>query len=67
MKTVKITTHWTAEQAADIYLLLDELKSLIWQSYGEDIVTMHREIAHEQLQKEEEREECEKFNDDPLF
>ena len=64
MKTVKITTHWTAEQAADIYLLLDELKSLIWQSYGEDIVKMHREIAHEQLQKEEESDE---FNDESIF
>ena len=63
MKTVKITTHWTAEQAADIYLLLDELKSLIWQSYGEDIVKMHREIAFEQKQEGENSE----FKDEPFF
>ena len=63
MKTVKITTHWTAEQAADIYMLLGELKSLIWQSYGDDIIKMHRKIAHEQLKKEEGNV----FNDEPLF
>ena len=63
MKTVKITTHWTAEQAADIYLLLDELKSLIWQSYGEDIVKMHREIAFEQKKEEENGE----LKDEPFF
>lgn len=52
MRTVKITTHWTTEQAEDIYLQLEELKSAIWQSYGEDIIKMHRKIANEQLKKE---------------
>jgi len=63
MKTVKITTHWTAEQAGNIYMLLDELKSLIWQSYGDDIIKMHRENAHEQLKEKE----SDQLNDDPLF
>lgn len=52
MRTVKITTHWTTEQAEDIYLQLEELKSAIWQSYGEDIIKMHRKVANEQLKKE---------------
>ena len=56
MKTIKITTHWTTEQADDIYALLDDLKSAIWQSYGEDIVNMHREIAHQSLKEEKSRE-----------
>jgi hypothetical protein len=38
-----------------MYTLLDDLKSAIWQSYGEDIVTLHREAAFEQ-KKEEEKE-----------
>jgi len=63
MRTVKITTHWTAEQAGHIYMLLDELKSLIWQSYGDDIIKMHRDNAHDQLKKEESDE----FDDDPIF
>ncbi|MBL4942017.1 MAG: hypothetical protein JKY81_10180 [Colwellia sp.] len=54
MRTIKLNTHWTTGQAEDIYLLLDEIKSAIWQSYGEDIVKMHREIAYEKrLEKEE--------------
>ena len=63
MKTLKITTNWTTEQAEDIYLLLDELKSAIWQSYGKDIVAMHQEIASEP-QKMEEGDE---FNDEIPF
>ena len=57
MKTVKITTHWTTEQAEDMFTLLDDLKSAIWQSYGEDIVTMHREIAFEQKKEGENGED----------
>ena len=63
MKTLRITTHWTTEQAEDMYMLLDDLKSAIWQSYGEDIVTMHREIACEQKQEGENSE----FKDEPFF
>ena len=63
MKTLRITTHWTTEQAEDIYTLLDDLKSAVWQSYGEDIVTMHREIAFEQKKEDEKNA----FKDEPLF
>jgi hypothetical protein len=52
MKTIKLTTHWTTEQADDIYRLLDELKLAVWQSYGEDIVKMHQEVATEELSEE---------------
>ena len=60
MKTIKLTTHWTTEQADDIYVLLDALKIAIWESYGEDILKMHKEIAHRQ-------EENNNFNDDLPF
>jgi len=63
MKTLRITTHWSADQAEDIYTLLDDLKTAIWQSYGEDIVTMHREIAFEQKKEGENGE----LKDEPLF
>jgi len=66
MKTLKITTHWTAEQAEDIYTLLDDLKYAIWQSYGDDIVTMHREIAFEQKNGGEEGDNSE-IKEEPLF
>ena len=63
MKILKITTHWTTEEADCIYELLDALKSAIWQAYGEDIVEMHREIASEQQKKGKGGE----FNDDLEF
>ncbi len=66
MKTLRITTYWTTEQAEDIYMLLDDLKSAIWQSYGDDIVTMHREIAFEQKKESEKREHSE-LKGEPLF
>ncbi|WP_428352966.1 hypothetical protein [Methyloprofundus sp.] len=66
MKTLRITTHWTTEQAEDIFTLLDDLKIAIWQSYGEDIVTMNREIAFKQKKEAENREEGE-LKDEPFF
>jgi hypothetical protein len=44
-------------------LLLDELKSAIWQSYGEDIVAMHQEIASEP----QKMERSDEFNDELPF
>lgn len=63
MKTLKFTTYWSTEQAEDMYLLLDELKSAIWQSYGKDIVAMHQKMASEQPVIEEDDE----FNDEIPF
>lgn len=63
MKTIKLVTHWTAEQADDIYRLLDDLKLAVWQSYGEEIVKMHQENATEKLREEEN----DHFNDELPF
>ena len=48
MKILKITTHWTPEQAAGIYEFLDDFKEVLWQSYGEDIVQMYKATYDEQ-------------------
>ncbi len=53
MKVLKITTHWTTEEADCIYQLLGELQSVIWQYYGEDIDYMYDLIREEQLEREE--------------
>lgn len=53
MKCLKITTHWTTEEADCIYQLLGELQEVIWQNYGEDIYHMHEIIREEQLKREE--------------
>ena len=40
MKTLKITTYWTAEQADCIYQLLGDLRSVLWDHYGDKIATV---------------------------
>ncbi|MBL4941787.1 MAG: hypothetical protein JKY81_09005 [Colwellia sp.] len=63
MKTITRVTHWTAEQADEIYRLLDDLKLAVWQSYGEDIVKMHQEISCQERLAEEKG----KMNDELPF
>jgi len=57
MKILKITTHWSTEEAESIYQLLDEFKDAIWQSYGEDILEMHETMRLEK-QDGDELEGC---------
>jgi hypothetical protein len=63
MKILRITTHWSAEEAEYVYQLLDEFKEAIWQSYGEDILEMHK---IRQLEKQAS-DELEDFNDETPF
>ena len=62
MKTLKITTYWTREEADCIYQLLDELKEVIWEAYGEEILKMYQEMNDEKT--ETQRED---FNDQIQF
>ena len=48
MRTLKITTYWTSEQADCIYQLLGDLRSELWDHYGEEIAEMYEEIRVEQ-------------------
>ena len=63
MRILKITTHWTPEEADCIYQFLDDFKEVLWQSYGEDIVQMHKTIHDGQQAGNEERS----FDDELLF
>ena len=56
MKTLKIATHWTPEEADCIYQFLDEFKQALWHCYGEDIVQMHQTIHAQQQEHDEEKE-----------
>jgi len=49
MKILKITTHWTAEEADCVFQLLDEFRCAIWESYGNDIERLYRDRSEEQL------------------
>lgn len=54
MKTLRITTHWSPEEADCVYQLLDELRVAVWQSYGEEITAMHKAIWEEEQQKQKD-------------
>jgi hypothetical protein len=58
---LRITTHWSAEEAECVYQLLDEFKKALWQSYDEDILEMHKAM---QLEKQAS-DELEDFNNEP--
>ena len=65
MKTLRVTTYWTPEQADCVYQILDELKAAVWSSYGEEITEMHKAIWEEEQQERKEEEGNE--NDELLF
>ncbi|WP_404357097.1 hypothetical protein [Methylotuvimicrobium sp. KM1] len=63
MKILRITTHWTPEEADCVYQFLDDLKEAIWQCYGEDILDLYKTIPDEQQAGPEESD----FNDEIPF
>lgn len=56
MKILKLTTHWTAEEADCIYRFLDEFRYATWESYGNDIELLYQARYEEQLRIKIERE-----------
>lgn len=61
MKTLRITTYWTPEEADCVYQLLDELRAAVWQSYGEEITAMHKAIWEEENNKRDSGDEEENY------
>ena len=43
MKTVKIPTCWTAEQADSIYRFIQAIQDNIWQTYNEELQRHYRQ------------------------
>ncbi len=67
MKTLKIPTHWTPEQAACIDQFLDEFKEAIWQSYEEQLVPIYMEEVVKEMHQSEAEEQLDldwDFNDE---
>ena len=42
MKVIKLTTYWDAADAQLIISFIDEFRDLLVDTYGEDIVELHR-------------------------
>ena len=45
MKVIKLTVYWDAADAQLIISFMDELRELLVDTYGEDIVEMHRQLV----------------------
>jgi len=45
MNTTRLTTYWTIEEAATAIDFLDILREALWETYGEQIIQMHREAC----------------------
>ena len=43
MKVTRLTTYWTIDEAATAIDFLDRLRDALWETYGEQIIKMHRE------------------------
>lgn len=45
MRFTQIKTHWCAEEASAVIEFLDELRDMLWATYGEEIIAMHQADA----------------------
>jgi hypothetical protein len=43
MNVTRLTTYWTIDEAATAIDFLDRLRDALWETYGEQIIKMHRE------------------------
>jgi len=64
MHITPLTMHYSAEQAAELLELLDTLRDALWDTYGEQILDLHRELCA----GDPDESPCElDFNDDIPF
>jgi len=52
MKVLKIPVWWSAAEAEQIGLFLEELRQVIGQAYFDEIQQMHRAIQNEQKKQQ---------------
>lgn len=50
MKVTKLYTYWDAGDAQLVISFLDDLRDLLWEVYGEEIIEMHQTLADEKKQ-----------------
>ena len=65
MKVTRLTTYWSTAEAATAIELLDLLREVLWETYGEQITQMHREDYDDRIR---DTNQCEfEFDDDISF
>ena len=61
-KFTQLITHWDADEAYSVISFLDELRDLLWVTYGEEIIERHQSTSEKNL-SEGDRFDLE-FDDD---
>jgi len=65
MKSTRLTTYWTIDDAATVIDFLDLLRDALWETYGNQITQMYREAYDDRFQ---DPNQCElEFDDDIPF
>jgi len=65
MNTTRLTTYWRTGEAAAVIDFLDTLRDALWETYGEQITRMHREIYDDRIR---DANQCEfEFDDEIPF
>ncbi len=49
MKLTQLTTYWDADDAHTVITFLDELRDILWATYGEDIIDMLQAASNNNL------------------
>lgn len=62
MKFTQLITHWDADEAYSVISFLDELRDLLWVTYGDKIIERHQSTSEKNL-SEGDRFDLE-FDDD---
>lgn len=44
MRFSQLKTHWSADDAYIVLSLLDELRDVLWESYGADIIEQQQQV-----------------------
>jgi hypothetical protein len=47
MKVIKLTVYWDAADAQLVISFIDELRDLLVDTYGDEIVEMHRQLVQD--------------------
>lgn len=50
MNVTRLRTYWTTDEAATAIDFLDNLRDVLWETYGEQITQMQREAYDERIQ-----------------
>ncbi len=53
MKLTQLTTYWDASDANTVIAFLDELREVLWATYGDEIIEMRRTASESNVNEGE--------------